>query len=341
MVGRREFILSAIVVASGALPLAKSKLALAGAAVARFKVENELLDGISSAFLMMGADQKFGSEDGLELRIEPYDDPALAIEELLAGRADFAVGWPGPFFKAAEEGKGLRLVGTAMPRTNLLLFSRKQTGEIQDLVGKAVAIGPSASQSKALIRAALRVSNLDAGSVRLSFKKDYLGAISAAASGETDAAIAPVEYRQRALAGGELKVLLEFSEVLPDYLHSGIFASERSLGMREGELRSGLAAFVKGIRFAAQDLAKAAALAKSKTGLDDSQVEMGLRQYLRKGLVRLDLAIEARELQFSQSQNALDGGQKELLAPDKIFELRLQRAVVELLGGAQMRRKRC
>lgn len=95
----------------------------------------------STALLWIAADQQFFSRNGLDITLRKYDTGAGALDGMVKGEADIAVGITGfPLVRKAFEKEKVRVLGNMDKAEFIYLVGRKDRGieKVADLKGKRV-----------------------------------------------------------------------------------------------------------------------------------------------------------------------------------------------------------
>ncbi|WP_439571521.1 ABC transporter substrate-binding protein [Sphingomonas sp.] len=149
------------------------------------------------------------------------------MEALLADQADVCMisGFVG-VLPAIEAGKELRLIGAAMEKPALALYSM-DVARVEDLAGRTIGIGATKGLLHILTVALLRKKGVDPASVEFVNVGSNAQVMEAVLSGTVDAGLSGIagvsDSRARVVAGGELW------RELPDYTYQTAYASLRAI----------------------------------------------------------------------------------------------------------------
>lgn len=181
------------------------------------------------------------------------------MEALLADQADVCMisGFVG-VLPAIEAGKELRLVGAAMEKPALALYSIMDVARIEDLAGRTIGIGATKGLLHILTVALLRKKGVDPASVEFVNVGSNAQVLEAVLSGTVDAGLSGIagvsDSRARVVAGGELW------RELPDYTYQTAYASLRAIRDKPEAVARCLAAYSRLFRYLSSPSSKLAYL---------------------------------------------------------------------------------
>ena len=107
----------------------------------------------SAAPFLIAQDRGFFTQDGLDVTAKPYTNGAFAVDDVLEGRADIAVGAAEyPVVADALRNDDIRVIGTFDKADIIFLVVRNETGNVSDLRGKRIGYTPGTMTAFSLDR---------------------------------------------------------------------------------------------------------------------------------------------------------------------------------------------
>jgi ABC-type nitrate/sulfonate/bicarbonate transport system substrate-binding protein len=108
------------------------------------------------------------AKEGIELKVLPGKGSAVAVQQVIAGRALYGRGDPLAMAKAIAEGAPIVAFATVLHRSPIVVYSspQKPVRNVRDMVGKVIGIAAKGSASDNIIDMMLATNGLPLDSVR-------------------------------------------------------------------------------------------------------------------------------------------------------------------------------
>lgn len=327
-IGRRGFLAGAAASASliGAPALARGK---------RHAIRVASNQGAENATLQqLIVDRGLFERFALDAGIVEGKSISAPMEAMLADQADVCMisGFVG-VLPAIEAGKELRLIGAAMERPALALYTAVGVTRVEDLAGRKVGIGGTKGLLHILSVALLRKKGIDPARVEFVNVGSNAQVLEAVVSGKVDAGLSGIaglsDARAKVVAGGELW------RELPEYTYQPAYASLKALRDRPEAVARCLAAYTRLYRYLSGPDSKAAYLEarRKAAGQADPAEGEAVWRFIRKhrpyGRVP---GLSAKRVAYLQALNVEVGLQSKALPYDAVAAIRPALRARQLLG---------
>lgn len=285
-------------------------------------------------------DRGYLEKQGLRPTFLSVNDGSQIIGALISGEADIctASGFS-LVFPAIERGGDLRLVaGSELLLLHLIYTCRPEIRTLKDLEGRTVGTGAVGALLYSIMIALLRKNNVDTSKIRFVNVGSSAEVFRAVAAKVVDAGPAELDYMGeearyglRGLADGE------FWKGLPEYTNQASYASERAIQMRRDVLVRTLAAYAELYRYISSPRSRDAYMAARAAALGRDERAEALREWTffqRHRSFAVDLMLSEERVRYMQTLNVSLGVQKSALPYDKVADMSLARAALDLLKSS-------
>src|SRR5258708_4198376 len=113
-----------------------------------------------AGFIYMAAEGGFAKAEGLDLKMQAFQNDTLMMKALIAGEVDSYEGSPISPLIAGSKGADVKILGCTWPKLTYSLFSHDGIGAIGDLKGKKIGISAPGSLPDVVARAMLRKAGI-------------------------------------------------------------------------------------------------------------------------------------------------------------------------------------
>ncbi len=279
--------------------LALTALAVTPASAEKLKLwRHGVVEAKSDAgIVFMGSRGGFAEKQGLKIEIKQFKGDTTALKALIAGELDSYEGSPGSPMIAASRGADIKLIGCYWPGLTYAIYSKRSIGSPADLKGKTLAISAPGSLPDLLARAVLEQNNLTSNDVKFAAMGSDADRFKALAAGVVDAAAASTGFAPAAEKAG-IKMLVNGSKDVPNYLRFCTYSTSKTLAARKDDAEHFLAAEMAGFRFALANRDKTIELTREVTSAkkDNPQPAYIYDQVKQLGAVDPDMPIPMKKL---------------------------------------------
>lgn len=250
-----------------------------------------------AGIVFMGSKGGFAEKQGLKIEIKQFKGDALALKALIAGELDSYEGSPGSPMIAVSRGADVKLIGCYWPGLTYAIYSKKSIATPADLKGKTLAISAPGALPDLLARAVLEQNNLTAAEVKFAAMGSDADRFKALSAGIVDAAAASTGFAPAAAKAG-IKMLVNGSEDVPNFMRFCTYSTSKTLAARKDDSIHFLAAEMAGIRYALANRDKTIALTREVTSAkaDNPQPAFIYDEVKRLSAVDPDMAIPMNKL---------------------------------------------
>ena len=203
-----------------------------------------------AGFSLMVSRRGFAEKRGLQVKIVPLRDGALAHKAPLPGELDSIESSPGAAILAGMRGADLKIVGCDWPGILHGLMAKSSIAGVADLKGKTLAISAPGSLPDLVAKALFAKFNVPPGSVRTASTAigSDIERFKALTSGVVDAGIVPEELM--AVAPSDIKLLAAGRDTLPNYVRLCLTVTGKTVAQRRDAVTRFLAAQIEALRYA-------------------------------------------------------------------------------------------
>ena len=250
-----------------------------------------------AGIVYMGSKGGFAEKQGLKIEIIQFKGDALALKALLAGELDSYEGSPGSPMLAVSRGADVKLIGCYWPGLTYAIYSKKEINSPAELKGKMLAISAPGALPDLLARAVLEQNNLTADDVKFAAMGSDADRFKALAAGVVDAAAASTGFAPAAEKAG-IKMLVQASEAVPNYMRFCTYSTSKKLAERKDNSVHFLAAEMAGLRYSLANRDQTLALTREVTSAkaDDPQPAYIYDEVKRLSAIDPDMAIPMNKL---------------------------------------------
>lgn len=169
-----------------------------------------------AGFVYMAAEGGFATAQGLDLRMQAFQNDPLMMKAVIAGDLDSYEGSAISPLIAASRGADVRIIGCTWPRLTYSLFSHDDIATIAALRGRKFGISAPGSLPDLVARALLGQAGVAPAEVSFVAAGSDPDRVRALTAGTIDATIATSDFGARADLG--LRTLAVAAEALPQFL---------------------------------------------------------------------------------------------------------------------------
>lgn len=299
-------------------------------ATARSLTTSGATQGVGRAMLVK---RGFYKEFGLDVTWEQITDGNRLLAAAVAGETDLADGGIGGVFPAVLAGADLKILGSYNTLTPFVVYASSSITSLKQLEGKSVGTGAPGALLHSLMTATLRKHGVDPAKVSFVNIGGSPAVFQAVAGGKVDAGPSQISYTLAAKEQG-LNVIADLGAELPDYVNTGLYASEKTIKERREILVRMLAAYAKMFAFVKTPESRQAwidtGVAEFKLKPEDAATDW---EWMRKNnAIAWDLAFTEKQSNFLQQVNIDDGNQSKKIAFNEIVDLSLAKDALKLAG---------
>ena len=273
-----------------------------------------------AGFIYMAAEGGFARAQGLDLRMQAFQNDPLMMKALIAGELDTYEGSPISPLIAASKGVDVRILGCTWPKLTYSLFARDGIGAIADLRGRKVGISAPGSLPDLVARAMLRQAGVAPSEVSFVAAGSDPDRVRALVAGTIDAAVSTSDFAAR--PDFRLKTLAVGADALPQFLRLCIAARGEVVRTRRAQLIAFVAAEINAYRFASAHREEVVALTRRIANLPpgDPVAEAGYREAVEQTAVSPTMDNDLDRLRWLRDLLAEDGRMPPKFDPATIID---------------------
>src|SRR6266566_5646407 len=201
-----------------------------------------------AGFIYMAAEGGFAKAEGLDLKMQAFQNDTLMIKALIAGELDSYEGSPISPLIAGSRGADVKILGCTWPKLTYSLFSHDGIGTIGDLKGKKIGISAPGSLPDVVARAMLKQAGILPSEVSFVAAGSDPERVRALMAKTIDAAISTSDFAARPEL--KLKTLAIASEALPQFMRQCVITRGDLIRSKRTQLVAFVAAEMKAYGFA-------------------------------------------------------------------------------------------
>src|SRR5499427_5245568 len=260
-----------------------------------------------AGFIYMAAEGGFAKPEGLDLKMQAFQNDTLMMKALIAGELDSYEGSPISPLIAGSKGAEVKILGCTWPRLTYSLFAHDGIGTIADLKGKKFGISAPGSLPDLVARAMLRQAGVVPSDVNFVAAGSDPERVRALIAKTIDAAIATSDFAARPEL--KLKTLAVASETLPQFMRQCITTRGDLIRSKRTQLVSFVTAEMKAYGFAFAHRDKVVALTRRIAGLPpgDPVPEASYREVVEQRAASPAMEIDLDKLRWLRDLLAEDG----------------------------------
>jgi NitT/TauT family transport system substrate-binding protein len=281
-----------------------------------------------AGFIYMAAEGGFAKAEGLDLKMQAFQNDTLMMKALIAGELDSYEGSPISPLIAGSKGADVKIVGCTWPKLTYSLFSHDGVSAITDLKGKKVGISAPGSLPDVVARALLKQAGISPSEVSFVAAGSDPERVRALMAKTIDAAISTSDFAARAELA--LKTLAVASEALPQFIRQCLVTRGDLIRSKRTQLAALIAAEMKAYGFAFAHRDKVVALTRRIAGLPpgDPVAETSYREVVEQRAASPAIEIDLEKLRWLRDLLADDGRMAAKFDPAAVADLSIREAAL-------------
>ena len=281
-----------------------------------------------AGFIYMAAEGGFARAQGLDLRMQAFQNDPLMMKALIAGELDTYEGSPISPLIAASKGADVKILGCTWPKLTYSLFSHDGIGAIADLRGRKLGISAPGSLPDLVARTMLRQAGIAPSEVIFVAAGSDPDRVRALVAGTIDAAISTSDFAAR--PDFRLKTLAVGADALPQFLRLCIAARGEVVRTRRAQLIAFVAAEINAYRFASAHREEVVALTRRIANLPpgDPVAEASFREALEQRAVSPAIDNDLARLRWLRDLLAEDGRMTAKFDPAALIDPSIREAAL-------------
>jgi NitT/TauT family transport system substrate-binding protein len=260
-----------------------------------------------AGFIYMAADGGFAKAEGLDLKMQAFQNDTLMMKALIAGELDSYEGSPISPLIAGSKGADVKILGCTWPKLTYSLFSHDGIGAITDLRGKKFGISAPGSLPDLVARTMLKQAGVAPSEVSFVAAGSDPERVRALMAKTIDAAISTSDFAARPEL--KLKTLAVASEALPQFMRQCVITRGDLIRSKHTPLVSFVTAEMKAYGFALAHRDKVVALTRRIASLPpgDPVAEASYREVIEQRAASPAMEIDLDKLRWLRDLLAEDG----------------------------------
>ena len=260
-----------------------------------------------AGFIYMAAEGGFAKAEGLDLKMQAFQNDTLMMKALIAGELDSYEGSPISPLIAGSKGVDAKILGCSWPKLTYSLFSHDGIGTVADLKGKRFGISAPGSLPDLVARTMLKQAGVAPSEVSFVAAGSDPERVRALMAKTIDAAISTSDFAARPEL--KLKTLAVASEALPQFMRQCIITRGDLVRSKRTQLVSFITAEMKAYGFAFAHRDKVVALTRRIAGLPpgDPVAEASYREVVEQKAASPAIEIDLDKLRWLRNLLAEDG----------------------------------
>jgi NitT/TauT family transport system substrate-binding protein len=281
-----------------------------------------------AGFIYMAAEGGFAKAEGLDLKMQAFQNDTLMMKALIAGDLDSYEGSPISPLIAGSKGADVKILGCTWPKLTYSLFSHDGIGAIGDLKGKKVGISAPGSLPDVVARALLKQAGIPPSEVSFVAAGSDPERVRALMAKTIDAAISTSDFAARPELA--LKTLAVASEALPQFMRQCIITRGDLLRSKRAQLVAFVAAEMKAYGFALAHRDKVVALTRRIAGLPpgDPVAAVSYREVVEQRAASPAIEIDLEKLRWLRDLLADDGRMAAKFEPAAVTDASIREAAL-------------
>lgn len=282
----------------------------------------------------MGVEKGFYKELGVEPEFVQLRGDPLVLKSLLAQEIDLAeisiVGVLG----AIEGGGALKILGSYLPRLDIVLYSKKDINKVEDLYGRSVGHSGDNGLPHAVILALFDKYKLDPTKVEFVKVGNSAERWRAMLAGHLDATATTIDRIPEIEAQPELniKLLVNLPKELPDYVQSCVISYDKTIAEKTPLITNFLVAYGQSVRYCLQHRDEAVPLSAKLASLTTEQTGFSYDWYKENRKVDPNFQLGSDTVSWMQSFNTRIGIQQHEMPVDQVLDGKIGKQVLKYLG---------
>ena len=281
-----------------------------------------------AGFIYMAAEGGFAKAEGLDLKMQAFQNDTLMAKALIAGELDSYEGSPISPLIAGSKGADVKILGCTWPKLTYSLFSHDGIGTIADLKGKKFGISAPGSLPDVVARAMLKQAGISPSEVSFVSAGGDPERVRALIAKTIDAAISTSDFASRPEL--PLKTLAIANEALPQFIRQCIVTRGDLIRSKRPQLTAFVAAEMKAYGFAFAHRDKVVALTRRITALPpgDPVAETSYREVVEQRAASPAIEIDLEKLRWLRDLLADDGRMAAKFDPAGVTDASIREAAL-------------
>jgi NitT/TauT family transport system substrate-binding protein len=281
-----------------------------------------------AGFIYMAAEGGFAKAQGLDLKMQAFQNDTLMMKALIAGELDTYEGSPISPLIAGSKGAEVKILGCTWPKLTYSLYSQDAIGSIADLKGKKFGISAPGSLPDLVARAMLKQAGVAPSEVSFVAAGSDPERVRALMAKTIDAAISTSDFAARPEL--KLKTLAVASEALPQFIRQCIITRGDLTRSKRTQLVAFVAAEMNAYGYALAHRDKVVALARRIAGLPpgDPVAEASYREVVDGKAASPAIEIDLDKLRWLRDLLAADGRMAAKFDPATLTDLSIREAAL-------------
>jgi NitT/TauT family transport system substrate-binding protein len=281
-----------------------------------------------AGFIYMAAEGGFAKAQGLDLRMQAFQNDTLMMKALIAGELDSYEGAPISPLIAGSKGADVKILGCTWPKLTYSLYSHDGIAAVADLKGKKFGISAPGSLPDLVARTLLKQAGIAPAEVSFVAAGSDPERVRALMAKTIDAAIATSDFASRPEL--KLKTLAVASEALPQFLRQCIITRGDLIRSKRSQLVAFMAAEMSAYAFAYAHHDKVVALTRRVAGLPpgDPVAEASYRDIVERRAASPMIEIDLDKLRWLRDLLAEDGRMAAKFDPAAVVEASIREAAL-------------
>jgi NitT/TauT family transport system substrate-binding protein len=281
-----------------------------------------------AGFIYMAAEGGFAKAEGLDLKMQAFQNDTLMMKALIAGELDSYEGSPISPLIAGSKGADVRILGCTWPKLTYSLFSHDGIAAITDLKGRKVGISAPGSLPDVVARAMLKQAGVSPSEVSFVAAGSDPERVRALIAKTIDAAISTSDFAARPEL--PLKTLAIASEALPQFIRQCIVTRGDLIRLKRTQLAAFVAAEMKAYGFAFAHPDEVVALTRRIAGLPprDPVAETSYREVVEQRAASPAIEIDLEKLRWLRDLLVEDGRMAAKFDPAAVTDSSIREAAL-------------
>jgi ABC-type nitrate/sulfonate/bicarbonate transport system substrate-binding protein len=273
--------------------------------------------------------RKYFQSLGISDNTQNVSDGVKLMASVVNGMSDIAIltGFS-QVFTAIENGAQIKLVGSAILPVSFLLFTGNPAiKSVKDLEGKSIATGAVGALVNTSTAAVLRKYGVDLNKINFVNIGSSSDIFKAVAAKKVDAGAAQHEFLRTAAQLG-VRVLCEYSKVIPQFTNQGAFSPISAITGKRDLLVKTLAAYGRAYRYVDGPASKQAWIQAYKDGVgpDTEELATDLWTWIQENKAyNTAIALSPERINYMQQLNVALGVQKAVLPLERVADMSIAR----------------
>src|ERR1700730_3769500 len=281
-----------------------------------------------AGFIYMAAEGGFAKAEGLDLKMQAFQNDTLMMKALIAGELDSYEGSPISPLIAGSKGADVKILGCTWPKLTYSLFSHDGIGAVADLKGKKFGISAPGSLPDLVARAMLKQAGVAPSEVSFVAAGSDPDRVRALSAENIDAPISTSDFATRPEL--KLKTLAVAADALPQFLRQCIVSRGDLFRTQSDQLVGFVAAEMNAYAFAYAHRDKVVALTRRIASLPpgDPIADASYRDVVEQRSASATIEIDLDKLRWLRDLLAEDGRMAAKLDPAAVTDPSIREAAL-------------